>query len=124
MRPYQQDIDAMRQAVDKYVIEKYEAGDGYESDTWKATKVVGHDRSWNLKKLEKIVPRGILKNVLKISVDAKKLDELVKAGRIDRDEIEDAFEEKPKAPYVKITRKESKTDKAAEEAASLAEKLA
>jgi len=34
-------------------------------------------------------------------VDAEKLDSLIRAGEIDRDKIASAYEEKPKAAYVK-----------------------
>jgi hypothetical protein len=117
--------DAIRKSLDAWVIAKFGDSEGYEDDQWKATKVVGHDRSWNLDKLEELVPADILEEVLNPpTVNAKKIDELVRAGRIDRDEIEDAFEEKPKAPYVKLTRKTEADDKGDKEAAEIAAKLA
>lgn len=115
--------DKLKESIDAYVIDKYEAGDGYEDDTFLATKVVGFMRNWSAEKLEKLMPRGLFKQVVKLSIDNAKLDQLVKAGKIDREMIEPAFEEAPKKPYVKVTRKSNNTGRASAEAEGLAAKL-
>jgi hypothetical protein len=115
----------VKEALDNYVIDKFQAGDGYEDDDWKATKVVGHKRTWDVEKLGKLIPKGIFKNVVKVSVDGEKIDAMVAAGRLDRKKISAAFTEKPNKPYVKITKREKDAKKKGEaEAESLAAKLA
>jgi hypothetical protein len=121
-RPLRSQHEAVKAAVDGYVIAKYQPGDGYEDDDYLATKVVAHRRSWNVDKLTKLVPRGILKNVLKISVDGEKVDQYVRAGKIDADKIKAAYEETPNKPYVKITprKKGQSPERAEKEAEGLA----
>jgi hypothetical protein len=114
----------LKVAVEHYVINKFEAGAGYEDDTWLATKVVGHTRTWDVDKLSKIIPRGILKNVTELKVLPAKLDAAVRAGKIDRTKIKAAFTETPNKPYVKITRRVQDDNRASDEAESLAAKLA
>lgn len=121
--PMQAEATALSAAVDQYVIDHYEASDGYEDETIKLTKVVGYRRTWNAEKLQKLLPTSIYKLVIKVSVDANALNELVKEGRIDRKKIESAFEETPNAPYVKKTAKGQSTNRGEEEAASLSAKL-
>jgi hypothetical protein len=119
----QETAGKLREAVDKYIIDKYSAGEGIETPTYLATKVVGHTRTWNVEKLQKLIPRGILKNVVKMTVDGAKVDEYVRAGKIDRNKIKGAYEERPNKPYVKITRRSQDDGKADAEADSLAGKL-
>lgn len=122
--PLVQEQKDLKEALDKYVIEKFEAGDGYEDDDWKATKVVGHKRTWDVEKLGKLIPRGIFKNVIKVSVDGEKVDAMVAAGRLDRKKIAAAFTETPNKPYVKITKREQDAKKGEQQARELADKLA
>jgi len=114
---------ALSQAIDEFVLTKYDAGDGYEDDGWKLTKVVGHSRVWNAEKLHKLIPYGVFKKVTRVVVDTHKLNEAVKTGEIDLDRVDAAYEITPNAPYVKRTRKSQGGDPEAE-AATLAEKLA
>jgi hypothetical protein len=94
----------------------------YEDDRYKITRVIGFKRAWNVAKLEKLLPRGIFKNITKTEADPAKIDEYVKAGRIKLKEIEPAFEETPLKAYPKWT--EKKGERGQEEADSLAAKLA
>src|SRR3954454_9324041 len=110
-------------AVDRYVLDKFEPGSGYEDESVKITKVVSHRRYWNPEKLRKILPTSMYKLVIQASVDGAKIDELVREGKIDRDKIESAFEEIPNTPYVKRSAKNDKEDRSAEEAAGLAAAL-
>jgi hypothetical protein len=110
------------QARDKYIIDHFQAGEGYEDDSYKHTKVVSHTRKWDAEKLEKLVPRGIFKNLVTITVVPSKIDEYVRKGKLDRKKIERAFIETPNEPYVKTTKKT--TSNGEEEAESLAAKLA
>lgn len=122
--PLREERDKLAKAVDQYVISHYEASDGYEDDDVKLTKVVGYRRSWNPAKLQKLLPTSLYKLIIKVSVDAEALNELVKEGKIDRKKIESAYEETPNAPYVKRTVKGTGTSRASDEAAELAAKLA
>jgi hypothetical protein len=109
---------ALRAAIDKFVLD----GKDYEDEDVMITRVQGHRRRWDVKKLETILPRGIFKNVVKIEVDPAKLDEYVRKGKIKREVIEPAFEETPNAPYAKWTEKSDK-DRGGKEADKLAEAL-
>ena len=100
-----EDIGMLTTAIDKYVIDHYEASDGYEDDTVKLTKVVGHTRRWNPEKLRVLLPTSLYKLVIDVKVNADKLDALVKEGKINRKKIAKAFEQTPNAPYVKRTDK-------------------
>lgn len=121
--PWQEERQMVKEALDKYVIDKFQPGDGYEDDDWLATKVVSTRRSWDVEKLTKLVPRGILKNLVKMTVDNGKVDEYVRSGKLDRDKIEPAYTETPNSPYVKITRRNNNTAKIEKEAAGLAARL-
>lgn len=121
--PLRDEHDKLQDAVDQYVIRHYEPSSGYEDDNVKLTKVVGYRRSWNPEKLQKLLPTSLYKLVIKVTVDANALNELVKEGRIDRKKIESAYEETPNAPYVKRTVKGQSTNRGEEEAASLSAKL-
>lgn len=114
---------ALEDAVDKFIISKFEPGDGYEDESVKLTKVVSYRRYWNPDKLRKLLPTSVYKTVINVTVNSAKLDELVREGRIDRDKIESAYEEVPNTPYVKKTAKAGKSDRSAEEAAGLAAAL-
>lgn len=121
--PLRTERDRLREAADKYVVDHYNPGEGIETDTFKMTKVVGHTRWWNPEKLEKLVPRGIYKNLVEVKVLPAKVDEYVRKGKIKRADIEAAFEERPNKPYVKMTKKEQGDARASAEASSLAEAL-
>lgn len=119
------DIANLDKAAKGYVLDHYGAGEGYEDDVWKATKVVGHRRSWNVDTLEKIMPRALFKRCTTIAVDSGKLDQLVREKKVDRKKIAKAFTEVANEPYIRITRKTpDQSEIAADEAAGLAEKLA
>jgi hypothetical protein len=120
--PLKAERDKLEAAVDAYLVTK-EAGTSVETVTHKLTVVQGHTRKWNVDKLKTLVPRHVFKNITELVVVRDKLNEYVAAGEIDRDAIEEAFEEKPNAPYVKKTPKGHDKSGAAE-ADSLAERLA
>lgn len=109
----------MTEAVNTYVVEH----EDYEDDNYKLTRVQGFRRSWNVGTLEKILPRGIFKNIIKIEADPAKIDEYVRSGRLKADVIEPAYEETPNKAYVKMTKKSHKEDVAEAEANALAAKL-
>ena len=109
-------------AIREFVLGHYEAGMGYEDESVKITKVVGHRRSWNVEKLKKLVTPAIFKKVTTVVVAPEKINELVSAGKLDLDDIDAAYDEVPNAPYPKFTYK-AQGDRASE-AESLAEKLA
>ena len=115
-------IAKLTEAIDAYVIEHYAASDGYEDDTVKLTKVVGHTRRWNPDKLRPLMPTSLYKLVIDVKVNADRLDALVKEGKINRKRIAKAFEETPNAPYVKRTDK-SDRHSIEQEAAKLKEAL-
>jgi hypothetical protein len=110
---------ALKSAIDAYVLDH----DEFETDTLKITRVQAHRRTWNIDTLAKIVPRGIFKNIVKMTVDPAKIDALVKEGRLDSKKIAPAYVETPNAAYVKWTEK-SDTTSGADEADALADALA
>ena len=122
--PLKVEREELQSAVDKYVVDHYEAGQGYEDSNYRATKVVGHTRSWNPVTLQKLLPTRLYKLVIIVKVDSAKLDELVREGKIERKKIEKAFEETPNTPYVKMTKKDQSAARSADESESLAEALA
>ena len=115
----------IKEAVDAYVLKHFKAQDGIETPGYKLTHVQGHTRTWDAAKLESLVPRGIFKNLVALTVVPAKIDEYVRAKKIDRDAIAAAYTEKPNKPYVKWSPvKESSADRAESEAAGLADALA
>lgn len=121
--PLQVEHMALKEARDRYIIDQYSPGEGYEDEEWMATKVVSHRRTWDVEKLERLVPRGIFKNLVKMTVVPEKVDEYVRAKKIDRKKIEAAFTETPNAPYVKITKKSQPKVTGEDEADSLSAKF-
>lgn len=122
--PMRDEIAKLAAARDAYVIAKVEASDSIEVGNVTLTKVVGHRRSWNPEKLQRLLPTRLYKLVIDVKVNSAKLDELVREGKIDRKKIEAAYEEVPNKPYVKRTVKGKDEDKAADEADKLKEALA
>lgn len=108
-------------AARQYILAVYEPGEGYESDAWLATHVQGHTRKWNVDKLRDKLTRGQFKRVINEVVDKTKLDELVRSGAVTSEDIEEALEEKPNAPYVLITPRDGSS--ITDEASALAAKL-
>lgn len=123
-KPLREEADALEAAVRDYVLKTFGAGQSYEDDKVKITKVVSHRRVWNPEKLQKLLPTKLYKLVIDVTVNKDRLDALVKEGKIDAKKIESAFEETPNAPYVKRTTKTDSKSKSSDEAANLAGALA
>jgi hypothetical protein len=121
LQSFEEDAAALSAAIDRFVLERYSAGEGYEDANWKLTKVVGHSRRWNADKLQKLIPYGVFKKIVKVEVVPNLLNEAVKNGEIDLEAVDAAYEDTPNAPYVKRTRR---SQSGGDEAAMLAEKLA
>ena len=119
--PLQIARDALQGVVNEYVLKSYEPGEGYVDDAHRLTVVQSHTRKWNPDKLRKLVPMHIFKNITEVKVIPAKVDEYVRAGKIERADIEEAFEEHANAPYIKATTKAGNSG--ASEAAALAERL-
>jgi hypothetical protein len=120
MQPVIAEIAALKEAVDAYVEKK----GNIETDTHKLTRVQGFTRKWNVDKLKKIVPKGIFLQLCNLTPDPDKIDQAVRAGRLDAKKIAPAFEETPKAAYVKWTeKKESNSARQEEQADALAANL-
>lgn len=98
--------------VQAFAMRRYEpgAGNGYEDDRWLVTKVAGKDKIWHLDKLKTLLGARRYNQVTTVVLDRNKLDELVRSGAVSMDDIEDAFDEKPKAPYVKVTPRSESQD--------------
>lgn len=111
------DIDAK---VKEFVLGHYEPGDGYEDEYVKVTKVQSHQRRWNVERLQELVKPRMFRSIVTVTVAPAKIDEMVREGKLDLDEIADAYEDFPSSPYVRVT---AKSPDAADAAASLAEKL-
>lgn len=107
----------LERLVRQYVLDK----GNVETDTHKLTRVQGFTRGWDGVKLEKLVPKGLFLKIVDYVPNADKIDELVKAGKLDIKTIKSAFIEVPKAPYAKITKKKADdTDEAERVAQTLA----
>jgi hypothetical protein len=115
----QEEIGILKSDIDGYVLDK----DDYEDDNYKLTRVQAFRRTWDTAKLEKILPRGIFKNIVTVSADPSKIDEYVRSGKIKSKQIEPAFTETPNAAYVKLTKKSHAGEKGEVEADALAAKL-
>jgi hypothetical protein len=115
----QQIVADLKSAVDKYVTEK----ENYEDDNVKITRVQGFRRSWNVAKLETILPRGIFKNVVTVMADAEKIDQYVREKKIDMKKIAPALEETPNRPYAKWSKKSHDANRGEAEANELADAL-
>lgn len=103
----------------QFLVDTLNPSETFDFGNWKATKVVGTMRKWNAMKLRKLVPTAVYAKVTRLEIDDKRLDEFVKRGVIDLDKVSPAFEETPKAPYVRWTAVKDSSD----EAAKLAEAL-
>ena len=98
------DLVDEKKDLDKKVREFVLAKDSMEVPNYKLTVVRGFMRKWDGEKLAKLVPKGILLKVVDYVPNADKIDELVKAGKLDAKKIKSAYIETPKQPYVKITK--------------------
>ncbi len=105
----------LKRDIDEWVL----GAESYEDDAMKLTRVASKRRYWDTARLEKILPRGIFKNIVKIEADPDKIDQYVRAGRINAKMIEPALVEEPNAPYVKWTRKRQDEGAGEAEAAGL-----
>lgn len=105
------------------MLTNYKAGEGYDDDHYKITKVVQHTRTWNIDKLKALVKPKVFKQVTELRVVPAKINELVSSGKLDIDEIESAYESSPNRPYIKKSVK-ADSSKAEGEAAGVAEALA
>lgn len=105
--------------IDSLIVDK---GVEYDGDRVKITRVQGYRRKWNVDKLEKIMPRPLFRQVIKLDVDSDKIDQLAREGKIDSKKIEPAYEETPNKAYAKWTWKSDKKN-GNNEAASLAAQL-
>lgn len=114
MRAQRAELDAK---VREYVLKK----GTIETPGYKLTVVQGFTRAWNGEALAKIVPKGLFLKIVDYTPNPEKIDELVKAGKLDAKKIGKAFIETPKAPYVKVTKKK---DDGGDEADRVAEALA
>lgn len=108
-------------AVDSYVLNNFDGGDGVEDDDYKVTKVVGHTRTWDAEKLRKLVPLSVFKNLTAIVVRPDKIDEYVRARKLKLKDVKSAYIERENKPYVKKTRRNTSTGNT--EAADLAAAL-
>lgn len=115
----EQELADLKAEIDRMIVEE---GVEYDTDGIRITRVQAFKRVWNVDKLEQIIPRPLFRKVIKIDVDANKLDQLVREGKIDDKKIAPAYEETPNKAYAKWTYKSDKS-KGEQEAASLAEKL-
>lgn len=111
------DLAALKTGIDAWVLDH----EKYADDTITITRVQAMRRTWNPDKLEKLVPRGIFKNLVTFTVVPAKIDAYVRQGKLDLDKIAPAFEETPNAPFTKWTVKSNKNGEV--EADSLAEAL-
>jgi len=100
--PLRVEYDALNAAIDKYML-KRPAGTKVESERVNISVVQSHKRWWDTDKLKDLVPRHVYKNITYLEVDKDALDNAVRAGEITREQIQDAFMEKPNTPYVKRT---------------------
>jgi hypothetical protein len=87
----------------QFLVDTLNPSETFDFGNWKATKVVGTMRKWNALSLRKLVPTAVYAKVTRLEVDAARVDDFVKRGLIDLDKVSAAFEETPKAPYVRWT---------------------
>lgn len=113
------ELAAVKEEIDSLIVDK---GVEYDGDRVKITRVQGYRRKWNVDKLEKIMPRPLFRQVIKLDVDSDKIDQLAREGKIDSKKIEPAYEETPNKAYAKWTWKSDKKN-GNNEAASLAAQL-
>lgn len=92
--------------VKEYVLKK----GNIETPTHKLTLVTGFTRRWDGETLARIVPKGLFLKIVDYVPNPDKIDEFVKAGKLDEKKIGKAFIETAKSPYVKITRKKDQDD--------------
>jgi ribosomal protein S10 len=91
----------LRTVLDAHVVEK----GSFESETWQATRVQAHRRTWDVDVLRKKLTPALFKRVINVTVNAAAIDELVRAEKIKLADIKDALTETPNKPYPKWTQK-------------------
>lgn len=69
-------------------------------DTYKLTLVKRSSTKWNEKKLRSLIPKNLWLKVTKQVIDPGKIDDLVRAGKLDDKLIAKALVSTPNAPYV------------------------
>lgn len=113
---------ALMEAVKDFVLKRDKP---LEVDNRRFTIVKQHVRKWNPEKLQSLLPKAVFMKVatMQYVVDPERLDSLIRAGEIDRKKIESAFEESPKAPYVKHSILKPSDNSGEEEADRVAEAL-
>lgn len=73
-------------------------------------------KKWNIDKLKAVLGKGKLLKVCKLVVDPDKLDDMVRSGKIDLDDIDAALEIEPKSAYIKrFINREAEGDEEADE---------
>ncbi len=114
--------EKLRAEIDAFILSNYQPSEGYDDGVYKLTKVVGHTRKWNVDKLKSLVPHAMFKRLTSTKVEPSKIDEMIRAKKLAIEEVQDAYEERPNKPYVKMTKKSQGSN--GDEAAELAAKLA
>lgn len=113
-----QDVEAIKAAIQEYLISSETTK--FEHDGVNLTMVQAHKRFWNPDKLKQIIGKAMFIKVSNYTIDPAKIDELVKAGKLEENEIAPAFEEVANKPYLRISYAASD---GGEEAERLAEAL-
>lgn len=90
---------ALNRAVIEYMDKK--KVDDVDMGTYRAHLQRGFNRGWNADRLRELVPKSVWLKITKQTPDPDKIEEAVKKGLITRKQIQSAFEEKPKAPFLR-----------------------
>ena len=84
-------------------------------DDYRWTLIAPVNRVWNADKLRTILGKAKYLKVVKMEPDPDKIDQLVREGKINLDDIEEALEDFPKKAYIKrYENSEAKGDAEAE----------
>lgn len=109
------DLQEESLALNKAVIEFMDKDKVEDVDmgTYRAHLQRSYTRGWNGDKLRALVPKGVWLKITKQTPDPEAIEEAVKRGLLMRKQIQSAYEEKPKAPFLR--RFQGKTDDNEEE---------
>lgn len=100
---------ALTRFMDDKSVDKLDMG------TFRYQVVRAVTRTWNANKLKAKLGKAKFLQVCSVTPDPDKIDDMVRQGKIDLEDIESALDETPKTPYIKryVNREAEGDDEAA-----------
>jgi len=94
------EIADLKAEISKWMIQNDQASHEVDRGTYRIIRP--HKVTWDPVKLAKLVPKAIMFKVTDRVVNHEKIDDLVRAGELDREKIAPALVEKATRPYMRF----------------------